>query len=90
MKTNPYSAAGIREGESRANLQNKPVVNSSKNRLYDSDGDFNELQDRKETKILSIEILAAVKKAFVKKSNVYLWVNGVRLRRKIIGNRIRL
>jgi len=93
MKTNPFSAAGIRQSESRANLNNKPVLNRSKNRIYDSDGEFEAQQDRKETKIYSLEILTLIKKAFKsydKKTKEGGWISAPAIRRKLNPNKIRM
>lgn len=84
MKTNPYSAAGIRESEAKANLNNKPVVNSSKNRIYDGDLDYIDIHDRRETKKYASDILALIEK---QKGN---WISGPQIRRKLGIERIRM
>lgn len=77
------SASAVTQQLNAANLKAKPILNKSKNRIYDADGEFNDLIDRQETKRYAAEILAIICKAKD-------WISAPKIRRQLDPSKIRM
>lgn len=82
-----FSAHAVASDQNGVNLKNKPVINSSKNRVYDSDFDFIPLDERpgfagklEKARRLLIE---ASSRATKRKKPDLAYISGVSLRKQI-------